>query len=294
MNNLTVKCPECSLSLVDANHPDVTYARDGNNNILCPNCKLPMKPIGAKQVMAAEQAFTDAQRELEKDKPAETMPPAETVETLTKRLAEIEKANTNVSELGRIYEGLKKKTSHAKKDYDDAVESMQSLVRRMTAVGTPLPLFTKEAEQAAKADEKEALHDLHSKLTAVGVLIAFDALEKWSTDQRAEALTWATGPALADEMPTFVVDDSTGEEELPHAVNETLLRALEDAGAGMTEDAIAGWTPLQRAEAWQWAKHEGTLESMPEHVVEATTAPENPPSEGAEPVSEPETASTTT
>jgi hypothetical protein len=219
MSSVTVQCPTCSLRLVETDHPDVVYARDGNDNILCPNDGTPMKPIGERQTMAAEQVFTEAARELAKDTPAAApMPAAETTETLTKRLREIEKSRNHVVALAHVLEARREDAKEAKKDYDNAVESFLTLVGRMTAVETPLPLFTAEAEQAAQ------------------------------------------GAVIDAEVPS--------DEELAQ-----LEKWLADAGVSIQRATLVTWTPEQRTEALEWARREGNVESMPDYVAEAATAP---------------------
>lgn len=210
MTSIDVQCPACSLRLVDIeDHPDVTYARDGNGNILCPNDHTPMRPIGERQTMAAEQAFTTAQRELEPP----PLPPADTVDTLTKRLHEIERSQSRVMSLKAVHEEAKEEAKDAKKNYDDAIESFLTLTQRMTAVSTPLPLFTAEAEAAAQSGPPMAEIDaLTRQLADAGVLIPWDVVNAWTPEQREEAHIWATKEGTVESMPEFVAEAATEPE----------------------------------------------------------------------------------
>lgn len=213
---VTVKCPQCSLAKTfdDSGVIPLEWKNEAGE-LLCPNCDVPMQPIGERQTMAAEDAFKEAQTTL-REAPA-TSAPIETLETLTKRLHEIDASRRRVEEAQADWERAKKDASEARKEYDGAVTNHLNVVRRLTQVNAadpPLPLFTKEAEAAAQ-------------------------------------------------------------EEAPHAANETLLAKLADAGAPMTVEQIAGWTQEMRAEAWEWATREGSVESTPEHVALAATEPES-------------------
>lgn len=147
MSSVTVQCPDCSLKLADVEHPDVDYKRDGNGNIVCPNDGASMLPIGESTVINAEEAFAQANRELAGD--VKPMPPAETTETLMKRLEEIESSRTRVMMLQSAHLSAKERAKDAKSEYDDAVVSFLSLVGRMVRVND-LPLFSAEAEAAAQ------------------------------------------------------------------------------------------------------------------------------------------------
>jgi hypothetical protein len=211
MTSVTVQCSTCSLRLADTDHPDVTYERDGNGNILCPNDRTPMLPIGAGATMAAEDAFKAANRELVSDAP---MPPAETTETLTKRLQEIERARNRVMEAQDRYETKKDAAKEAKKHYDTEVETFLTVVGRLSAVPGALPLFTQEAEAAAAAaqdgddyiiePEYTRAEGLYERLVEAGYLAAtIETIDAWSEEQQNQAGTWAA-VGTEDTLPEFM------------------------------------------------------------------------------------------
>ena len=156
-----VRCPQCTLEdeIKGQFVPDADSSVTGPE---CVNCGVPMVPIGDVATATAEQAFKEAQQELAADGKVETtMPPSETVETLTKRLNEIERARDRVIRAQCEYESCKEASKEAKKHYDDEVTTFLSLTGRLSVIAAPLPLFTAEAEQAAVADAPSVFDDAH-------------------------------------------------------------------------------------------------------------------------------------
>lgn len=210
MSSLTVQCPECSLRLADIEHPDVAYERDGDGNILCPNDRAPMKPIGAGKVLNAEEAFAQANRELVPDAP---LPAGETTETLTKRLREIESARGRVVDAQDRYNSKHSAAKEAKKHLDDETESFLAIVGRLSSVPAALPLFTQEAEAAAAVDKDvdasiDAWRDpqaIYDALMDAGYLAAsLETITAWTNVERDQARGWASIAGTVESMPAFM------------------------------------------------------------------------------------------
>lgn len=227
MSLIRVTCPTCSLEKVYEEHgilPADWKTEDGN--LLCPNCNVPMKPVGESHTMRAEHAFKEANAQLREAQT--TSAPVETEETLRKRLAEIRDANLEVGARARVLEEAKKEAQEARKAYDAAVERLRTVTERLTRVPTAdapdLPLFTPAAEAAA-ADVVSVVavdvtlegvdETLLEKLAEAGVDVDSDAIREWTPDQRSEAWVWATNDGTVDGMPPFVASASQEAAEEP-------------------------------------------------------------------------------
>lgn len=223
MNAITVRCPNCTLEKSYA--VGTVVPKDWLNDrglIVCPNCDVPMKPIGETQVATAEQAFAEAQQTLAAADLAAPMPPAETVETLSKRLHTIEEAHGRVMAAEQRYESKHDAAKEAKKHLDNETASFLALTGRLSAVSTPLPLFTDEAEKAAAPGPGpgEVLYTgLFEQLTAAGYqAVTLRDLSAWTSEQRLEAKTWAAENPTEDALPPFMRElaEAIEAESTPH------------------------------------------------------------------------------
>jgi hypothetical protein len=160
--------------------------------------------------MDAVHAITEAAAELERTMP---LPEAETTETLTKRLREIEVAHTAVVNAQREYDQRHDAAKTAKKYLDDCQETLISIVGRMTAVSSQLPLFTKDAEENAQASEESAPEgewslelatELHDHLANAGYIAAtIEQIQDWTPEEIWTAQEWVKRGTL-DELPEFM------------------------------------------------------------------------------------------
>lgn len=71
----------------------------------------------------------------------ETMVVAEDEIVLSERLELIRQAQTDVDSAKRIWNEAKESASDARKSYDGRVETLGAIIRRLTQVPAPLPLF---------------------------------------------------------------------------------------------------------------------------------------------------------
>lgn len=211
---VTVRCPQCTLEKAfEAGGVFPADWTDEGGQLVCPNCSIPMQPIGERVTAVAEQAFKEAQQELAADGKVEPLPPAETVESLTKRLNQIEHARNLVVAAEERYESKHDAAKEAKKHYDNCVETFITLCGRLTAVATPLPLFTQEAEKAAAlpapSDEPGPgeVHytGLYTRLVEAGYqAVSMKDLSAWTPEQRLEADTWAKDDQTEAGLPAFM------------------------------------------------------------------------------------------
>lgn len=205
---IRVRCPQCTLTLVDAPHPDVTYERDGNGNILCPNDHTSMVPVGETATKVAEAAFAEAQHML--DEQPEQLPPAETVDSLSKRLRAIDEAREAVGQAQATYDSAKSRAKAAKDHLDETMTTLVSVCRTMAGIPSALPLFTAEAAQAAEATPTDtppetSVVDLWGALTSAGYMAATPPLiASWTPEQRAQAAAWVPVGTI-EALPTFMV-----------------------------------------------------------------------------------------
>lgn len=189
---LTVKCPECGLAVLDVAQADVAYARDGNGNVLCPNCRVPTRPVG---------------------QPASGVPPAAKSLAADQCLREIASARTRVLSLQAAHEKAKEQAKVALNNYDESIDSFVILCGQMTAVAPvlplfdePLPLFDEPAQTQLRPDE---VARLMTKLADAGVKIPWHAIASWTPAERDEAYLWATIEGSVESMPPFVAEAAT-------------------------------------------------------------------------------------
>lgn len=211
---VTVRCPQCTLEKAfEAGGVFPADWTDEGGHLVCPNCSVPMQPIGERVTAIAEQAFKEAQQELAAEGKVEPLPPAETVETLSKRLHEIERAHARVMAAQDRYESKHDAAKEAKKHLDNETETFLTVAGRLSAVSTPLPLFTEEAEKAAAlpapSDEPGPgeVHytGLYTRLVEAGYqAVSMKDLSAWTPEQRLEADTWAKDDQTEAGLPAFM------------------------------------------------------------------------------------------
>lgn len=141
-NGVRVACPECTWSCVmhaeNETPPGVRRMVEGTP--YCPNCDLPMKPIGS--VPAAEPG-------------AGPSPGLGEGLSLAERLEKIREAQREVAIAEEVLNEAKRGASEARKAYDGKVVTLCTIIERMTAVPKPvaaLPLFDGDDESMANAE----------------------------------------------------------------------------------------------------------------------------------------------
>jgi hypothetical protein len=279
VSEVTVQCGSCSLEKTFKEGtiiPAEWKADDGR--LLCPNCKIPMEPIGARNVAAAEQAFADAARELADVYVVDSMAPSleAQLEDRDKRLADIRRAIENVDSAQATYDSKHDAAKEAKKHLDNQLETLVTLTRRRATIGAAedLPLLTDAAVKNAEPAAGQTLYTgLHEQLVAAGYLIDVALLSKWSPEERLEAKTWAAAPTIA--LPECLA--GTRHEWTPEVYRarflEELYQSLLDAGfLCVTRQSLDTWSEEELAAADAWDGTEDGLPAFMRALAEANLA----------------------
>lgn len=111
----------------------------------CPNCSIPMRPAGSVEA---------------KNGTAVTVPPAAVADDvpIEQRLEVIRQAQTEVDAAKERLDRAKERAADLRKEYDGKVLTLGSIIRRLTQVPAPLPLFDEALKTVDGADAPPAGH----------------------------------------------------------------------------------------------------------------------------------------
>lgn len=234
MATVTVKCPQCTLEKsYDGEGVIPADWKNEAGELVCPNCTIPMHPIGEHQVMAAEQAFAAANRELNTAQTPAVQPTPEQQQSRILALTkEVERAASSVNSHQSEYDRLKADTKEAKEELEAALKTHFSLARRLTtliltpeAPAADMPLFTPEAEAAAEASHGaagdaerntlnlEEIDALHTRLQEAGAPVMINTIGTWTVGQVREVETWLQEHGSVDTLPACLREEAEAETE---------------------------------------------------------------------------------
>ena len=187
-NGVRMVCPSCTLSCVMHNEneipPGINKRVEGMP--FCNNCNLPMEPSGS---VATKNGV-------------ETLPPAVVADDvpIEKRLEVIRQAQTEVDQAAARYKTAADAAKDRKKEWENKVDTLGVVIRRLTQVPAPLPLFDGTVERGSEGTgepmtevpsliETAALTEMTTvakRLEAIGFSVTVEQLDALSFDAYQE------------------------------------------------------------------------------------------------------------